>query len=95
MDRASFVYDVRLTQHVYRPDHPLRPERLRGVHATLTELGAFDRPNATVLSPRDATRDEIERIHAPDYVEDAAVPRHARGVAPHHGRDPRRDGGGH
>jgi len=69
MDRASFVYDVRLTQHVYRPDHPLRPERLRGVHATLTELGAFDRPNATVLSPRDATRDEIERIHAPDYVE--------------------------
>ena len=68
-DRAAFVYDVRLTEHVYRPDHPLRPERLRGVHATLTALGAFDRPNAAVLAPRDATRDEIERIHAPDYVE--------------------------
>jgi len=68
-DRAAFVYDVRLTEHVYRPDHPLRPERLRGVHATLSELGAFDRPNAAVLAPRDATRHEIERIHAPDYVE--------------------------
>ena len=68
-DRAGFVYDDRLTRHVYRPDHPLRPERLRGVHATLAELGAFDLANATLLSPRDATRDEIERIHAPDYVE--------------------------
>lgn len=69
MDRAAFVYDPRLTEHVYRPDHPLRPERLRGVHATLTALGAFDRPNSTLLSPRDARREEIERIHAPDYVE--------------------------
>ncbi len=66
---AAFVYDVRLTQHVYRSDHPLKPERLRGVHETLERLGAFDRPNAALLAPRDATRDEIERIHAPDYVE--------------------------
>ena len=69
MDRAAFVYDPRLTEHVYRPDHPLRPERLRGGHATLTALGAFDRANSTLLSPRAATRAEIERIHAPDYVE--------------------------
>jgi acetoin utilization protein AcuC len=67
--RAAFVYDARLTEHVYRADHPLKPERLRGVHATLTGLGAFDRPNAALLPPRDATRDEIERIHAPAYVD--------------------------
>ncbi|MBM4434259.1 MAG: acetoin utilization protein AcuC [Chloroflexi bacterium] len=69
MERAGFVYDDRLTRHVYRADHPLRPERLRGVHATLTELAAFDQPNALLLAPRDATRGEIERIHTPDYVE--------------------------
>jgi len=68
-ERAGFVWDERLTQHVYRADHPLKPARLRGVHETLTRLGAFDRPNSAVLSPRDATRDEVERIHAPDYVE--------------------------
>ncbi|MDE3101695.1 MAG: acetoin utilization protein AcuC [Chloroflexota bacterium] len=68
-DRAAFVWDRRLTQHVYRPDHPLKPLRLVGVHETLTDLGAFDRPNAVVLPPREATRDELERIHAPDYVE--------------------------
>jgi acetoin utilization protein AcuC len=68
MERAAFVYDVRLTEHVYRADHPLRPERLRGVHETLARLGAFDRPNAALVAPRVATRGEIERIHAPDYV---------------------------
>ena len=68
-DRAGFVYDRRLTEHVYRSDHPLRPERLRGVFETLSRVGAFERPNAALLEPRIATRDEIERIHAPDYVE--------------------------
>ena len=67
--RAGFVWDVRLTEHVYRPDHPHKPERLRGVPRTLADLGAFDRPGAAVLAPRPATRDEIERIHAPQYVE--------------------------
>jgi len=66
--RAGFVYDRRLTEHVYRADHPLKPERLRDVHETLSRLGAFDRAGAALLAPREATRAEIERIHAPDYV---------------------------
>jgi len=68
-DRAGFVYDRRLTEHVYREDHPLRPERLRGVYETLSALGAFERPNSALLAPRDATRDEIERVHSPEYVD--------------------------
>ncbi|HET8568669.1 MAG TPA: acetoin utilization protein AcuC [Candidatus Limnocylindria bacterium] len=67
--RAGFVWDPRLASHVYREDHPLKPIRLVGVHDTLRALGAFERPNAAVLAPRHATRDEIERIHEPDYVE--------------------------
>jgi acetoin utilization protein AcuC len=54
---------------VYRDDHPLKPERLVGVHDTLERLGAFARPDARVLTPRSATRAEIERIHDSDYVE--------------------------
>jgi acetoin utilization protein AcuC len=69
IDRAAFIWDERLTRHVYRPDHPLKPLRLVGVHETLRDLGAFERANAALLPPRDATREEIERIHAPDYVE--------------------------
>ena len=68
-ERAGFVWDPRLASHVYRDDHPLKPRRLVGVHDTLASLGAFDRPNAVVLAPRGASSAEIERIHAPDYVE--------------------------
>ena len=69
MVKAGFIWDERVASHVYRDDHPLKPERLIGVHETLTKLGAFARPDAKVLTPRAATRDEIERIHAPQYVE--------------------------
>ena len=66
---AGFIWDERVARHVYRDDHPLKPIRLVGVHDTLARLGAFARPGARVLPARQATRDEIERIHAPDYVE--------------------------
>ncbi|HUQ42070.1 MAG TPA: acetoin utilization protein AcuC [Candidatus Limnocylindrales bacterium] len=66
---AAFVWDPRVASHVYREDHPLKPKRLIGVYETLKALGAFEREDATVLAPRAATRAEIERIHASDYVE--------------------------
>ena len=66
---AGFVWDPRIASHVYREDHPLRPERLIGVHDTLERLGTFARPGVRVLPPRAATGIEIERIHAPEYVE--------------------------
>lgn len=68
-DGAGFVWDERVARHVYRDDHPLKPIRLVAVRDTLERLGAFARPGARLLTPRAATRDEIERIHAPDYVE--------------------------
>ena len=66
---AGFVWDERVARHVYREGHPLRPIRLVGVRDTLQRLGAFRHPGAHVLTPRAATRDEIERIHDADYVE--------------------------
>ena len=66
---AGFVWDERVTAHVYREDHPLKPIRLVGVHDTLEQLGAFRRPGAKVLPVREATRAELERVHAPEYVE--------------------------
>jgi acetoin utilization protein AcuC len=68
-DGAGFVWDERVARHVYRDDHPLKPIRLVAVRDTLERLGAFTLPGARLLTPRAATRDEIERIHAPEYVE--------------------------
>ena len=69
MSGAGFVWDERVATHVYRADHPLKPKRLIGVRDTLDGLGAFALPGAHLLAPRPATRAQIERIHAPDYVE--------------------------
>lgn len=69
MTAAGFVWDPSIATHVYRDDHPLKPKRLIGVHDTLKRLGAFDRPGSKVLAPRAATRVEIERIHAPEYID--------------------------
>ena len=69
MTAAGFVWDPRVATHVYREDHPLKPKRLIGVHDTLERLGAFARPDARVLTPRAATRAEIERIHDGNYVD--------------------------
>jgi len=66
---AGFVWDPRLASHVYRSDHPLKPWRLQGVHDTLERLGAFALSNARVLTPRLATRAELERIHDHEYVD--------------------------
>ena len=66
---AGFVWDPGIASHVYREDHPLKPKRLIGVHDTLAKLGAFSRDGAKVLAPRAATREEIERVHSPEYVE--------------------------
>src|SRR5439155_248408 len=66
---AAFVWDPKIASHVYREDHPLKPRRLIGVYDSLSDLGAFDRAGVKLLAPRSATREEIERIHAPEYVE--------------------------
>ena len=39
------------------------------MHETLVRLGAFDLTDAALLAPRDATRDELLRIHSPGYVD--------------------------
>jgi acetoin utilization protein AcuC len=83
MTAAGFVWDPRIANHVYRHDHPLKPIRLVGVHDTLDRLGAFARPDARVLTPRPATRTEVERIHDRDYVE--AVMRASRDVGADYG----------
>ncbi len=38
------------------------------MHETLARLGAFARPDATLLEPRDATREELLRVHSEAYV---------------------------
>ena len=57
--------DTRFEEHVTPPGHPERVER---AHVMSAVAKAFDQ-SATVLSPRPATRDELERVHDASYLD--------------------------
>lgn len=78
--RAAFVYDEVLVSHRLREDHPLVPARLRLVYELLEAYGAFRLPEALLVRPRMATREELLTFHTPDYVD--AVSAFSRGEFP-------------
>jgi len=65
--RLCLADDVLFDEHVSPPGHPERPQRLsaarQGVEACPAAAGAER------LAPRDATLDELGRVHTPEYLE--------------------------
>ena len=66
--RAAFLYDEVLSQHVLSDVHPMKPMRLRYTYELLNAYGAFDAPNVTLASPRQATEKEVLSFHTSEYV---------------------------
>ncbi len=70
MKRTGIVADNRYMDHVMDPGHPESPERLRAIYEMLEEgdlKGQFER-----VKPREATREELEQIHSPGYIDRVA-----------------------
>ena len=59
------VYDELYGGHLRGIPHPESPERVEVTAAFLSERGLFGNP----LPARDASDEEIERVHAPGYVD--------------------------
>jgi acetoin utilization deacetylase AcuC-like enzyme len=67
MNRTGIVKDDRYLEHVMDPGHPESPERLIAIYKMLEETGMKGRFEA--VTPRAATREELEMIHAPAYID--------------------------
>jgi len=65
--RVGLYDDPLYRRHDAGPGHPERPERLDAFRRGLAESGQEEL--VAMLSPRDATRDELERVHAPAHVD--------------------------
>ncbi len=63
--RLKFVTDPRCGDHLRATPHPERPERVEAVQARLHAAGIL----GGVLPARDATDEEILRVHAPAYLD--------------------------
>ena len=67
MGRTGVVRDSRYMEHVMDPGHPESPERLKAIYQMLDEE-MRDR-GLEEIKPRPATREELERVHGPKYID--------------------------
>jgi acetoin utilization deacetylase AcuC-like enzyme len=67
MNRTGIVKDDRYLEHVMDPGHPESPERLIAIYKMLEETRMKDRFES--VNPRAATREELETIHSPAYID--------------------------
>jgi len=68
-DAVSFIWTDDYLMYDFGPQHPLKPIRVKLTVELARAVGLFDLPNVTVLPPRDATRAQLERVHAPEYLD--------------------------
>ncbi len=67
MKRTGIVRDERYIEHVTDDYHPENPNRLRAIYAMLQQ---GDMGNQfTEIPPRPATREELEMVHLPSYID--------------------------
>lgn len=66
-DRASLVFDDRLTTYNFGQSHPMAPVRIELTMELADELGIVGGLDLVGAEP--ATEDELARIHSPSYIE--------------------------
>ncbi len=69
VDKIGLIYTPRYMEYNFGPDHPLRPLRLKLTYSLMEKLGLLNHKLLEVYEPREATREEIERVHSSDYVD--------------------------
>lgn len=65
--RVGFLYDPIVLEHQPPEGHPERPARVRETFALLEQSGILERLTRLPTSP--ATREQLERVHTPAYLD--------------------------
>ena len=68
-ERVAVPWDDSLAAYDFGPQHPLKPVRVQLTVELWKAYGMLDRPNVDVIAPRFATREELELVHTPRYIE--------------------------
>ncbi len=67
MNRTGIVRDERYIQHITDDYHPENPNRLRSIYSMLQQSDMRDL--FTEIPPRFPTREELEMVHLPSYID--------------------------
>lgn len=69
MKEVAFLASPELWEHGHGPEHPLKPERLQRTYELMSEYGAFEASNVRLVSPHQATKDELRLFHTQEYIQ--------------------------
>jgi acetoin utilization protein AcuC len=67
--RVAITWDEALVAYDFGPQHPLKPIRVKLTVELARAYGLLDLSNVDVVKPRSATRDELELVHTPAYID--------------------------
>jgi len=68
-ERCAVVWDDEVIAYDFGPQHPLKPVRVKLTVELSRAYGILDAPNVALHRPVHATRDELELVHAPEYID--------------------------
>src|SRR4051794_28376614 len=69
--RVGLYDDPLFREHDSGPGHPERPQRLEALREGIGRAGL--EPRLEAIAPRDATREELLRVHTPAHVSTVAA----------------------
>ncbi len=65
--KLVYPYTDELRNYEFKPEHPLKPDRLRLTYSLSEILGLLDK--VRVIEPTIATREDLELFHTPEFID--------------------------
>ncbi len=67
--KVGLVFTKDYQNYDFGSRHPLRPLRIMLTYSLFEKLGLLENERLEIIAPRSCTREELERVHSPNYIE--------------------------
>ena len=67
--KVGLIYTDEYQKYNFGDRHPLRPLRIKLTYSLMQKLGLLDNEMLEIIPPRLCTRDELEMVHSPAYID--------------------------
>jgi acetoin utilization protein AcuC len=67
--KVGLVYTDEYQKYNFGDRHPLRPLRIKLTYSLMQKLGLLDNEMLEIIPPRLCTREELEMVHSPAYID--------------------------
>ncbi len=68
-NKVGLIFSEDYQRYNFGSSHPLRPQRLALTYSLMEKLGLLENPRLEIISPRMCTKEELEMVHSPKYIE--------------------------